>query len=293
MAIKNKLLTVLAVFIVLLLLAGAGAFKADTAKGGIKDKSDVKTLGGIESAMPENSAMVFFGSTLGKTLLGYNAYKNTDELLFALKSGEVDAIWTCDVTADYLMAKDPGLKKLPVSEMSDIQNTKENRFEFGMALKDTDAGKKLKEEIDRVLGDMKDDGTLDFLTTLYISIPRYDKMENKDQRLYPDDIRSLSGKETIYVGITGAVPPIECVDEDGKPYGFCVALMDEIGARLSKKVKFVVLDNETAFTSLMKGRVDLIFAYGTGEITTESKKKFITTVGYYPMKNYEFLTYGK
>ena len=233
MAIKNKLLTVLAVFIVLLLLAGAGACKADTAKGGIKDKSDVKTLGGIESAMPENSAMVFFGSTLGKTLLGYNAYKNTDELLFALKSGEVDAIWTCDVTADYLMAKDPGLKKLPVSEMSDIQNTKENRFEFGMALKDTDAGKKLKEEIDRVLGDMKDDGTLDFLTTLYISIPRYDKMENKDQRLYP------------------------------------------------------------AFTSLMKGRVDLIFAYGTGEITTESKKKFITTVGYYPMKNYEFLTYGK
>ena len=83
------------------------------------------------------------------------------------------------------------------------------------------------------------------------------------------------------------------MDEDGKPYGFCVALMDEIGARLSKKVKFVVLDNETAFTSLMKGRVDLIFAYGTGEITTESKKKFITTVGYYPMKNYEFLTYGK
>ena len=43
----------------------------------------------------------------------------------------------------------------------------------------------------------------------------------------------------------------------------------------------------------MKGRVDLIFAYGTGEITTESKKKFITTAGYYPMKNYEFLTYGK
>ncbi|MBR4145475.1 MAG: transporter substrate-binding domain-containing protein [Lachnospiraceae bacterium] len=294
MAIKNKLLTVLAVFVILLIFTGAGAFKGDTVTRDAADISKVNNVGGVESGMPENSAMVFCGSTLGKTLSGYNAYKNMDETLFALKSGEVDAIWACDVTADYLKAKDPALKSLPVSEMSDIQNTENARFEFGMALKDTEEAKKLKGEIDRVLQDMKNDGALNELTALYISgAPWYDTEEGKEKRLYPDDIRSKSGKETIYVGITGAVPPIECVDEDGEPYGFCVALMDEIGARLSKRIKFVVLDNETAFTSLMKGRVDLIFAYGTGEITTESKKKFITTAGYYPMSRYEFLMYVK
>lgn len=294
MTTKNKLLTVLAVFIVLLLLAGAGAFKADTAKGGVKDISGVKTLGGIESAMPENSALVFFGSTMGKTLSGYKAYKNMDALLFALKSGEVDAIWACDVTADFLIRKETGLKKLNISAMSDIQKTKDARFEFGMALKDTEASKKLKDEIDAVLSGMKNDGSLGEIVQKYVySAVDYETDEGKDKRRYASDMRSSSGKNTIYVGITGAVPPINMLDEDGKPYGFCVALMDEIGMRLGRGIEFVVLDNETAFTSLMKGKVDLIFSYGTGMITTENKKNYIMTEGYYPMERYEFLIYGE
>ncbi|MBR4776269.1 MAG: transporter substrate-binding domain-containing protein [Lachnospiraceae bacterium] len=294
MTTKNKLLTVLAVFIVLLLLAGAGAFKADTAKGGVKDISNVKTLGGIESAMPENSALVFFGSTMGKTLSGYKAYKNMDALLFALKSGEVDAIWACDVTADFLLTKDTGLKKLNISGMSDIQKTKDARFEFGMALKDMEGSKKLRDDIDTVISAMKSDGSLNEIIQKYIySAWDFETDEGKEKRFYASDMRSASGKNTIYVGITGAVPPLNMLDEDGKPYGFCVALMDEIGMRLGRGIEFVILDNETAFTSLMKGKVDLIFSYGTGMITTENKKNYIMTEGYYPMERYEFLIYGK
>ena len=292
MTTKNKLLTVFAVYIVLLLLAGAGAFKADTAKGGVKDISNVKTLGGIESAMPENSALVFFGSTMGKTLSSYKAYKNMDALLFALKSGEVDAIWACDVTADFLLTKDTGLKKLNISGMSDIQKTKDARFEFGMALKDTEGSKKLRDDIDTVLSAMKSDGSLNEIIQKYIySAWDFETDEGKEKRLYASDMRSVSGKNTIYVGITGAVPPLNMLDEDGKPYGFCVALMDEIGMRLGRGIEFVILDNETAFTSLMKGKVDLIFSYGTGMITTENKKNYIMTDGYYPMSRYEFLIY--
>lgn len=292
MTTKNKLLTVFAVYIVLLLLAGAGAFKADTAKGGVKDISGVKTLGGIESAMPENSALVFFGSTMGKTLSGYKAYKNMDALLFALKSGEVDAIWACDVTADFLLTKDTGLKKLNISGMSDIQKTKDARFEFGMALKDTEGSKKLRDDIDTVLSAMKSDGSLNEIIQKYIySAWDFETDEGKEKRFYASDMRSSSGKNTIYVGITGAVPPLNMLDEDGKPYGFCVALMDEIGMRLGRGIEFVILDNETAFTSLMKGKVDLIFSYGTGMITTENKKNYIMTDGYYPMSRYEFLIY--
>lgn len=294
MTTKNKLLTVFAVYIVLLLLAGAGAFKADTAKSGVKGISGVKTLGGIESAMPENSALVFFGSTMGKTLSGYKAYKNMDALLFALKSGEVDAIWACDVTADFLLTKDTGLKKLNISGMSDIQKTKDARFEFGMALKDTEGSKKLRDDIDTVLSAMKSDGSLNEIIQKYIySAWDFETDEGKEKRFYASDMRSSSGKNTIYVGITGAVPPINMLDEDGKPYGFCVALMDEIGMRLGRGIEFVVLDNETAFTSLMKGKVDLIFSYGTGMNTTENKKNYIMTEGYYPMERYEFLIYGE
>ena len=56
---------------------------------------------------------------------------------------------------------------------------------------------------------------------------------------------------TIRVGITGAVPPLELIDEKGEPYGFCAAFMDEIACRLGCCVEFEILDNETAFTGLI------------------------------------------
>ena len=65
--------------------------------------------------------------------------------------------------------------------------------------------------------------------------------------------------------------------------------MDEIGSRLNRRIKFVVLDNETAFTSLMSGRVDMIFCYGTGRKTTENKASYIMTDGYLSMQKYRFL----
>ena len=88
MKTANKLLTVLVVLALLLVLTGFGAFKLKK-----NTESSRIRLGGVESRMPENSAMVFFGSTLGQSLSSYKSYKNIEETLYALRSGEVDAIW--------------------------------------------------------------------------------------------------------------------------------------------------------------------------------------------------------
>ncbi|MCR5206128.1 MAG: transporter substrate-binding domain-containing protein [Lachnospiraceae bacterium] len=304
MKIKNKLYTVLVCFLILILLAGLGAFKPKIANGKsdssgteseAKSTTDtgtkkIKKIGGISSRMPENSALVFFGSTFGLKLTNYKGYKNFDEALLALRSGETDAVWACDVSADYLLKINEDLAKVDAEISADIQKTEDARFSFGMALK-KDSGETLRDKINGAISDMKTDGTLAGLISKYIENAEYYETEQgKEARFYPDKMRNNGKDGTITIGITGAVPPIELLDEDMEPYGFCVAFMDEIGARIGKKVKFLYIENETAFTSLMSGRVDLIFSYGTGRITTEYKQNFIMTDGYYEMGRYDLIS---
>ena len=298
MGTKNKLFTVLACFLVLVLLAGAGAFKTKAKTSTVADKTEtssvkIKKLGGVACRMPENSALVFFGSTFGMKLTGYKAYKNFDEALFALKSGENDAIWACDVSADYLLKKYEGLELVDADLTSDIQKTEAARFSFGMALK-KDSGEKLREQINDALASLKADGTLEVLVSKYVDNADYYETESgKKDRFYRDNMKTASGNGTIKVGISGAVPPLELLDEDMEPYGFCVALMDEIGQRLNKKIKFVYVDNETAFTSLMSGKIDMLFAYGTSPTTTEAKPGHIMTDGYLDMQRYRLIKLSK
>ena len=293
MAGKNKWFTVLAVFVVLLLATGIGAFKPKESTAGTvlgSSEKKIKRLGGIRTRMPENSALVFFKSTLGQDITSYKASSNMDEALFLLKTGETDAIWACDVTADYLIKTDDSLIKADASNMSDIQKTEDARFSFGMALK-KDKGEALTEKIDKALFDMKEDGTLDRLVEAYVkNAPYYETEEGKKKRFYPDKMKDVKGGSTITVGITGAVPPLELIDENAEPYGFCVALMEELSVRLGSKIRFTVLDNETAFTSLMSEKVDMLFAYGTGRITTEYKQNYILTDGYLEMQRYDLIT---
>ena len=84
------------------------------------------------------------------------------------------------------------------------------------------------------------------------------------------------------------------LDEDGDPYGFCVAFMDEMGQQLGRNVEFVVLDNETIFSSLMSGRIDAVFCYGTpGKVTTEGAKNWIMSEGYLKCKGYKLISIEK
>lgn len=299
MTLKEKLTTVLTVFIILLLLAGFNAFKPQGAgkvpedKAGKEETAEdklekVKHLGGIKTRMPENSALVFFQSTMGRKLYSYTAYGSVDEMLCALRSGKVEAVWACDMTADYLCKMNEDLEVLPIDGMSDIEkNGGHERFGFGMALKDDDKHKKLCQEINAVLENLKSTGKLQELLDTYVN--GAEKTE-EGKGCNADDMKCRNGKgDTIFVGISGAVPPLELLDRDSEPYGFCVALMDEIGLALGRKVEFEVLDNETIFTSLMSGRIDLVFTYGTGNITTEGKKNYIMTEPYCDMQRYMFI----
>lgn len=292
---KGKWMTVLACAVLLALLTMFGAWRkvdhVDPGRIASADDLKGKRLGGVTGRMPDNSAKIFFESMLGRKLSGYTGYGSIDECLYALHSGSVDAIWACDITADYLMKQDERLAVLDNTQLAAIENTEEARFSFGMAAANDEEGQKLVDELNLAIDYLRSDGTLERLESDYISgACDAEKLQPSDM-VVNDDIHKIYyySTEPITVGITGTVAPLELIDEDGKPYGYCVALMDEVGQVLQRGVKFVVLDPETAFTSLMSGRVDVIFAYGSGKITTEGTKAWCVTDGYCDMQRYEFL----
>ena len=312
MSNKEKWFTILICFILLILCASVGAFKKKEVKTGISTVSELsgKALGGVESRMPDNSAKIFFESMLGVKLSRYSSYKNNDEALYALKTGKVAAVWATDVTADYLVkaedAKASGtdekkgqgtdgrrLKIVDDAGTASIMELPEGRFEFGFAVKTGKKGQELVESLNTAIKTLKTDGRLDGLVESYIyEAENAQKFTEKDMLISSAAYKQAYAKGgTLTVGITGAVPPIELLDEDGDPYGFCVAFMDEIGQQLGKNVEFAVLDNETVFSSLMSGRIDAVFCYGTsGQITTEGTKNWIMSDGYLACKGYKILS---
>jgi len=98
-----------------------------------------------------------------------------------------------------------------------------------------------------------------------------------------------STKKTLYVGVTGTVPPIDRFDEDGVPCGFSVAFLEELEKRTGYHFEMVTIKPGDSFSVLNSGKVDLLFAYGTSRNTTPGKKDYLVTKGYYTMQEYAYL----
>lgn len=280
MKAKGKWITVLVLGIVCILCAGGRLF--DDGANVTSDNMEAvvelngKTMGGVAAKMPDNSAKILFDSILGIKLSGYRSYPDVSQTLAALRTKEIGVAWFSDVTADYLVKTQEGVRKL------DLPKATQDRLEFGMALRSEDSA--LRDDINEALATLKENGTLENLITTYIENAESTKAK------YAKDFDQLSGKNgTIYVGVTGALPPIDMVDDNQKPYGFSVALMHEIGSILGKEVKFVFLQNDTSFTMLLGGKVDLLFSYGTSKNTVDAKKVYCMTDGYYSMNQYAYL----
>ena len=139
------------------------------------------------------------------------------------------------------------------------------------------------------LSELKADGKLAALLEQYV-------WGDAEERFYPEQMTvnsetfslQLAGKP-VYIGITGSVPPLECVDERGVPYGFCVALSDLLGQKLGREVRFKVVDSETIFTELMAGKLDMVFCYGTSANHSTEFPPYIMSEGYCPMKGYRLI----
>lgn len=267
--------------VVLLLVVTATGFAKPSAKG--QNLTETKELEGCVMAgitaarLPSENGEILFETILGTKLSGYHTVANAEELLYELKSGRADVICCPDVTAEYLLRTEEGLKRLEAPE--DTSNGVEGgRLSFAMALRKTDGS--LCKELNAAISELESDGTLTALQVAYV---------DADVPLDLYEKEGASRKKTLYVGVTGTVPPLDRLDEDGVPCGFSVAFLEELERRTGYQFETVVIAPEAAFTVLNSGKVDLLFAYGTSRNTTPGEKDYLVTKGYYTMREYAYL----
>lgn len=290
---KQKWITI-AVFLLVLLLSaafgmgvGKGTGNSEKITSGNEVISSVKelsgtTLGGVTAKMPDASAKIFFESQFGVKFSAYRSYDAADTAVKALKRNQVQAIWASDVTADWLLRTEDGLRVLQTENGLETE-----RMQFALAFRPEDEA--LRDLCNERLAELKESGTLADLVNTYV-------WSDAEERFYPEQMTvnsetfsvQITGKP-VYIGITGSVPPLECVDERGVPYGFCVALSDLLAQKLGREVRFKVVESETIFTELMAGKLDLVFCYGTSANHSTEFPPYIMSDGYCPMKGYRLI----
>ena len=82
---------------------------------------------------------------------------------------------------------------------------------------------------------MKSDGSLDKLTKEYITDVKADNIPKVE-------IPKIDGAETIKVGVTGDLPPLDLILPDNSPAGFNTALLAEVAKRSGKNIEVVQIE---------------------------------------------------
>ena len=141
-------------------------------------------------------------------------YDNLNLMLMGIESGNVDIISTYKSVAGYILANNA---EFEIVNDDWIEGLNDN---FCFAVKKEDV--QLKNDLDKIIGEMKSDGSLDKLINDYVT--------NVDNKKIPPAIEMphFEGADTIKVGVTGDLPPLDYVSADGTPAGFNTALLAEI-----------------------------------------------------------------
>ncbi len=162
-----------------------------------------------------------------------------------VESGEVEAISTYRSVADYLVANNDKFEIVPYEALNKLSDY----FCFAVRKNET----QLKDDFDKAIDDMKADGSLDKLVNDYIT--------NIDKGKTPPavEIPKFDGVETIKVGVTGDLPPLDLILPDNSPAGFNTAMLAEISKRIGKNIELVQIETGARATALSSKFIDVVF----------------------------------
>jgi len=178
-----------------------------------------------------------------KQLSKHIFFDNMQMMLAALKSGEIYELTTYESVANYLIANDNSLeRKTTLPRLSD---------NFCCAMLESNAA--LRDEFNDAIKQMTADGTLAKLVRKYII------EANHAIPPYTVKLPTFNGVKTIKIAITGDLPPLDYILEEGKPVGFNTAILAEISKRLKKNFVLVPVDAGARAVALTSGHVDVIF----------------------------------
>lgn len=207
------------------------------------------------NSTPEQAVKQYGGEAL-------NFYDDFNAMQMALSSKTIDSIRTYGSVAKYMNANH---SDFVISEDQTVALVDD----FCCAVRKEDTA--LKSSFDAAIDEMKADGTLDALIEKYIN--------NAAETPQPVEIVHIDGAETIKVGITGDLPPLDLVLADGTPAGFNTAVLAEISKRTGKNIELVQINSGARAAALTSGQVDVIFWVVVPADDSNRLKDFDTPAG--------------
>ena len=169
-------------------------------------------------------------------------FENFTSMQMALKAKNIEEMQTYKSVANYMTAQNSQFEVKQEQTVSLI-----DAFCCAIREEDTD----LKNSFDSAIASMKNDGTLDTLIKKYITELNSEPPAVK--------IEKIDGADTIKVGITGDLPPLDLVLADGTPAGFNTAVLSEISKRINKNIELIQIDSAARAAALTSKKVDVVF----------------------------------
>ena len=167
------------------------------------------------------------------------AYSNLSTLLSDLQSGNLDYAQLPEVTVNYLMKKYDFIEKAGYIGGSEA-------FFIGVPPRN----KSLLDEINVALGELGGDGILDELTKEYL--------EGNKKNYKETEFEEFEGAPTITFAVTGNLPPIDYVNDEGVFSGFTTAFLSELGKKLKKNIKLVSCEPGARPAMLLSRKADAL-----------------------------------
>lgn len=250
---NNKIMNFLFLFLILIVSDNA-AYSAEL-------KAESKPFGRIGclaklNISPEEYAKMIKNQRkhTGWQLLSENNNDNSkfyfyDSLLLlemSLERGDIDEAAVPQDIANYMLKVNNKFKFASVEKMNPME------LAFGFIK----GNEKLRDKFNIALHEMKSHGRLAELHKKYID----DINDIKDIEKLDDVVfEKFPGVEPIMIAVTGDVPPIDYMSDDGEPVGFSTAVLAEIGKILKLNIQLVDIDAGARVAALSSGRVDGVF----------------------------------
>ena len=190
-------------------------------------------------------------------------YDTLNSMQLALSRNDIQEMILPDFAADYLIRINKDYSQCCIS------NSGKMSLCFGFMK----GNNNLRNRWNSALRSMKNDNTLAGFEKKYIKdFPKdtsYDYIYGIDKKKRDKENRirfeRFNGARAIRVALTGDMPPVDFVADDGTPAGYSVAVLAEIGRRLRVNIIPVNVDSAARTAALVSGRADVVFWYEVNE----------------------------
>ena len=171
-------------------------------------------------------------------------YPNLNSLQMALNAGEIQHIVLPEVTAEYLMSQNPEYESVLVLHSKGM----------GLAFGFSAENKELRNKFSQAVLTLKNNWTLSAIEGMYLT-------SSGRKAPKPVEFAHFDGAATIRAAVTGDIPPVDFMADDGTAAGFSTAVLAEIGKLLGVNVEILNIESAARSAALASGRADVVFWY--------------------------------